>query len=578
MGTPVPASRVLVTVGARSLFADRIVDMRAHVRYVNDMAVTETGKARAAYQRRYYRRRKAAALASAGLDGWQAPVTPLPDAPAVEPPTPDGIADWIETHLRVPSGPLRGRPFEVHRWQRDWLKGALRDGVREAGMSVARKNGKSGFIAGVLLAYLRKFGPPQWRGIVASLTGPLAREQRDALMATAEVSAIQGLKLLKSPPPGRIEWMGRRLDFLAADKATGHALGADLAIIDEAGLLGERQRGLWNAVYSAISGRDGQFWCISIQGEGPMFAELEARDGDPTVFWRRWAAPDGCDLDDTDAWKAANPALVGHVKSPSYMADAARRAAGSPGNEAHFRAYDLNQSVDPGRDMIVSVRDWMQCVTPDAPDPAGDIIVGLDIGGSSSMTCAVAYSPATGAICARGAFGDTPPISQRARNDGVGTIYDRMLREKTLKLYPGRVTPVTPFLTDVLAEFAGMGRVIALGADRFRRAECLQAFEAARLPAIPCYWRGQGASATADGSHDVRAFQKAVLEKRLATRGCTMLESAIASSALRYDGSGNPALEKRNTKSRIDALSAAVIAVGIGAKVPDAPLMRVSVV
>ena len=38
---------------------------------------------------------------------------------------------------------------------------------------------------------------------------------------------------------------GARLDILASDRATGHAVGGDLAIIDEAGLMPEVSAGAY---------------------------------------------------------------------------------------------------------------------------------------------------------------------------------------------------------------------------------------------------------------------------------------------------------------------------------------------
>ena len=34
----------------------------------------------------------------------------------------DVVADWAEATLKVPTGPLRGRPFRIARWQRDFLR------------------------------------------------------------------------------------------------------------------------------------------------------------------------------------------------------------------------------------------------------------------------------------------------------------------------------------------------------------------------------------------------------------------------------------------------------------------------
>lgn len=504
--------------------------------------------------------------------------------PKPPPATPDPRAAfaWIEANLRVPTGPLTSRPFLVPAWQREWLLGATAPGVREAGLSVSRKNGKSGIIAAWLLTHL--VGPlnvRDWQCVVTSLTGPLAKELREAVELTAKASGLweDRIKLRLSPPPGSLEGAnGARVRFLAADKATGHALGADLALIDEAGLLDENKRALWNALFTSISGRNGKMWSISIQGHGPMFAELGERAGDPTVHWRRWRADPDAALDDEASWHASNPGLADGIKSLDYMRDAANRALGAPANEMHFRAYDRNEDVDPERETIVPPSAYAACVRPDAPPLEGDLVVGIDVGGSASMTAAAAISLDTRRIRVWGAFPADPPLSVRARQDRMGALYDRMLREGELKVYAGRVTPVVAFLRDLFDELGGLGRVVALGSDRYRRNEVRQALDEAGIPPVLTHWRGQGASASADGSHDVRAFQRAVYGKVLSTPGSTMLEAAVASSVLRYDSSGNPALDKASNNSRIDALSASVIACGLAELVKPSPQLGLHIV
>ena len=105
------------------------------------------------------------------------------------------------------------------------------------------------------------------------------------------------------------------MTILASAQGTGHALGADLAIVDEAGLLQESQRDLWAAVMSSVSGRDGRLLAISIQGDGPMFWELGERADDDSVVWEKYAAPDDAALDDEEAWALANPGLADGIKS-----------------------------------------------------------------------------------------------------------------------------------------------------------------------------------------------------------------------------------------------------------------------
>ncbi len=61
------------------------------------------------------------------------------------------------------------------------------------------------------------------------------------MQGIANASKLGGLQFKKTPQPGIvIAHPDLRIDFLAADRATGHALGADVAIIDEAGLMPEQ--------------------------------------------------------------------------------------------------------------------------------------------------------------------------------------------------------------------------------------------------------------------------------------------------------------------------------------------------
>ena len=511
-----------------------------------------------------------------------APARFTPPATKADPETdPAGaIAEWAERCLKVPTGPLRDRSFRLDPWQIEWMRRALADDIREAGLSVARKNGKSGLVAVLLLAHL--CGPlnaAEWRGLVTSLTGELAKELRHAIEATARISGLldtrrgertaedfdreRPIRVYKSPTPGRIDGAnGARLDFLAADKAGGHAVGADLACIDEGGLMPEALRTLWAAIASSVSGRDGRLLVISVRGDGPMFAELAERSDDPTVHWKEFAAADDSRLDDPAAWHAANPGLASGIKSESYMRDMARRALANPADAPFFRSLDLNMPQSPTREMILAPDQWAACVVDDAdlPPRAGPCYFGFDLGGSTSQTARAAYWPETGRLEVAAAFPDEPDLDARGAGDGVGGRYRLMEQRGELRTYPGRVTPVGPFLADAAADLEGEDVALAL-ADRYRQAEAVQAFRDCGLE-WPVEWRAQGSGR--DGSADIRDFQREVLERRVKCRRSLLMEQAIRDSAVRRDANGNPALEKGRQRGRIDALAAAVLAIGAG--------------
>ena len=123
------------------------------------------------------------------------------------------------------------------------------------------------------------------------------------------------------------------------------------------------------------------------------------------------------------------------------------------------------------------------------------------------------------------------------------------------------MTPVGAFLRDCAARLTGC-KVISAGADRYRKAEAMQALDDANLR-WPMAWRGTGASSRADGSHDVRALQKRVLSRNLFMAESLLMTSALKNSVIRRDAAGNPALDKGKQRGRIDPLSALVIAAGL---------------
>ena len=448
-----------------------------------------------------------------------------------------------------------------------FLRDAL--GARESLLCIARKNAKSAIIACFLLARLASGIPGimirGYRAGVTSITREKANELRMQMEAIAGASGILGrVDFLRTPAPGRVRSATGTVDILSADRTAGHASGFDDAIVDELGLLSERHRDLVNGMRSSISARNGRFLALSVRGLAPFTREMIERRQEDGVAVHLYAAPERCDLDDEAAWRAANPGLDAGIKSLDYMRGEAAHARSVPADESAFRAYDLNQEVEPSQEMICSVSAWEGVLAPpDAMPPAeGPVVIGVDLGGSASMTAAVIQWVTTGRTEAYGAFGDLPGLAERGRADGAGGAYLQMHAEGSLAIYPGLVTPVGPFLA-FIRDRVREHQVLAVGADRYRRAEFLQALRDAGISWRPI-WRGTGASPTADGSRDIRAFQRQVLQRRVRFAApATLMEWAISNSQLRYDAAGNPALDKARFAGRIDALSSAVIAAGL---------------
>ena len=488
------------------------------------------------------------------------------------------VADWARRVLVVPAGhPLAGQPLVLPDFGVRFLRDVFSH--RESLLCLGRKNAKSAVTAVLLLAHLA--GPLRragWRAGVGSNSKGKAGELKDQMEAIAAASGLSGLTFYKTPSPGRVVGQFGTVDILAADKGAGHASGYDLAIIDEIGLLAERDRAFVASMRSSTSAKDGRFVALSIHGSGPFVDEVLERRDDPAVAVHHYAAPEGCALDDPEAWAAANPGL-GTIKSLSHMADEARRVLATPADQNFFRAHELNLPQELARSVLVTVSDWRACTVADEgdmPPRRGGACLGFDLGGSTSMTGAVAVWPATGRMEVWAALPDVPSLMERGKADGVGSLYERMFGRGELRTYAGRVTDVGAFLRDVAEE---VGPVRRAGADRFRVAEGLQALDDARAR-WPMTWRGTGAHAKADGSHDVRAFQRAVISGRLRCVESVLVASALKEATVRTDEAGNPALYKARSHGRIDVVQAGVIACGLAELAPAAarrPLRLVAV-
>lgn len=478
---------------------------------------------------------------------------------------------WCEKYLCVPSGhPRAGEAMAVPKFGKRFLEDVLNPGIREGLLCVARKNAKSALVSMLLLGHL--VGPvrfPGFRAGVLSVSKGKARELISQIEAIAQASNLTDqLDYIRTPWPGRIESSTGCVEVLSSETG-GHSSSFDLSIIDEIGLMGERHRETINSMRSAVAAKDGKFLSLSIFGSGPFIPEILERKDDPETAVHVFQAPKDCELDDQAAWRAANPGL-GSIKSVKYMNFEARRAGCTPADESFFRAHDLNQPGEPSAEMICSPSDWAGCRVEELPERDGRCVIGLDLGGSRSMTSAVALWPATGRLECWGAFPSVPDIAIRQRKDSQQ--YALMIRNGELQLFEGRVVPVVRFLNSIADRLAGQ-KVLGLGSDRYRRAETQQYLSDARLP-WPRFWRGTGASATADGSADVRSFQRMVLGGDIRHGGGLLMASAISDAVLRFDGAGNPALDKNRQNARIDAVSAAVIACGLSEKFQAAPTYR----
>ena len=487
------------------------------------------------------------------------------------------VVKWARKRLIVPPGhPDEGQPLVIPEYGAAFLADVYNPDILEALLCMGRKNAKSAIVACMVLAHLADDGPLRrrgWRAGVVSITKGKAGELKLQCEQIAEASGLKGLHFRRSPAPGRIESAWGAVDILSSESDAGAASGFDLAIVDELGLLGERDRALVNGMRSSVSARRGKFVSLTVHGDGPFVDEILAREGDKALAIHHYRADPEAAIDDEAQWHKANPGIKAGVKSLTYMETESRRVAVTVSDAPSFKALDMNMPQSPTREMLCDPADLAACFVDELPERRGPVFVGADVGESLSATAWAAIWPATGRVELRLAFGDVPPLADRAKHDAAP--YLEMQQAGELVTYPGRVTPVQAFLADLVVAMAGE-RVAKIAADGWKDAESLDFYERARIR-WPVEFRRVGRGK--DGGHDVRACQRLIYTARLRMVRSVALISAVTNATIGRDPNGNPGLEKSSNRGRIDCLSALVIACGLAEsqfdKAPARPLRMV---
>ena len=472
------------------------------------------------------------------------------------------LAKWVRSTLKVPAGhPRAGQPFRIAGWQLAVLADCLTH--HEVLLSVARKNGKSCLIAiyvlGHLCGPLRRGG---WRCGVMSVSRPKAAELLEQIEQIAAASNLSGLTFRRQPR--RVLSATGGVDIESADRGAGHAAGYDAAIVDELGLLAERDRPLVAGMRSSVSARDGRFIALSVHGDGPFIPEILERRGERGLAVHLYQADPDLPVDSPEAWRQANPGL-GAVKAAAYMRRESRRVLVSTSDQPSFRALDLNLPGAPAAELVCTPGQWCQIEFPveSLPPRDGPVVVGLDLGMDQSFTSAGLYWPETKRFEVRTACPDRPALAKRAKRDGAGAVYERAVERGDLWPLSGVVTPVQGFLSRLAGDLAGC-RVAAVGCDRFRHHELVRVLGDLGLPWRPV-WRGSGIRAGEHMDGDCRAFQRGVATGTIRTPRNLMMAYSLSQAKVVRDGQGHVVhLKGIRQRARIDPVQASVIAAGLG--------------
>ena len=484
--------------------------------------------------------------------------------------------------LLIPEGPKAGEPVKLAPFQKQFIRGALDPEVNTAVLSIGRGNAKTALSAGLALgALLGKWDEqPRREIIIAARTadqGKIAWQFAVGFMRSLPEEVQAAMKVRRSPRL-EIEYADEHGDHLlkviASDGKSALGGSPNLVLMDERGHWPEgKGEDLEHALLSGLGKRGGKALIISTSAPNDAHPFSIWLDEDQSgVYRQEHRAEPGLPADDLPSLRAANPgAEHGIGSSIEWLQSQARRAIKRGGSTlTSFRLYNRNERVSgEARDVLLTVDEWQACEVTELPPRNGACVIGIDLGGSASMSAVAFYWPETGRLEALGTFPASPPLADRGAADGVSGRYVEMADRGELNTLGDRTVPVAAWLTKIMQLVEGEN-VVALTADRYKQAELSEAMERAGLR-VPIVWRGQG---WRDGSEDCERFRRAAYDGQVKSRPSLLLRSAFADAVCLRDPANNIKLAKARSTGRIDAVAATVLAVAEGARRTARPAQR----
>jgi phage terminase large subunit-like protein len=476
--------------------------------------------------------------------------------------------------LEIPEGPLAGRPVKLAPFQKKFVKGALAKKTQTAVLSIGRGNAKTALSAGLALgAVLGEWDrQPRREILIAARTRDQARIGYEfaAGFARSLPDDIQRQLVFRRSPRLEIEYEGdgggHVIRAIAADGKTALGSAPTLVLMDERGHWPlDQGDALEHALLSGLGKRGGKALIISTSAADDAHPFSRWLDEDQAGVYRQEHRPAPClPADDAASLMLANPgAEHGIGASLEWLQAQARRAIARGGSTlTSFRLYNRNERVSgETRDLVLTVDEWLSCETADLPPREGQCVIGIDLGGSASMTAAAFYWPATARLECLGWFPSKPSLLNRGQGDGVGSRYVEMQNRGELAVLGAATVPVAEWLGEVMRHVAGetIGGLIM---DRYKQSELGEAIDRAGIR-CPLIWRGMGFK---DGNEDIERFKRSVFDGRVKAKPSLLLRSAFADAVCLRDPANNIKLAKARSTGRIDAAAAAVLAVAEGAR------------
>jgi len=478
------------------------------------------------------------------------------------------VIAFIERYCKAPEGAHVGQPIILEDFQKKFILDVYDNphGTHTAILSIARKNGKTALIAGILLAHL--IGPEAVQNSQI-VSGALSRDQAAIVfkLAVKMINLNEALQDLVHiiPSTKTLVGLAKNVEFraLSAEGKTTHGLSPILAILDETGQVKGPQDEFVDAVVTAQGAHEAPLLMV-ISTQAATDADLlsiwidDALKGeDPKTVCHLYTTPMEMDILDKESWKLSNPAL-GKFRSEPDMQKLAEKASRMPSAENTFRNLNLNQRVSTVSPFIAK-QTWDTCLGDLPPIyECDEVWAGLDLSARTDLTACV-FLGRKGEKYYTYPTVWTPEIGlvDRAKRDRVP--YDLWVKQGYLFTTPG-ATVDYEYVAKHIGEIASDVKILhAIAFDRWRidvfKKECDKL--GLELPLVAF---GQGFK---DMSPALDTLEAQLLNARIVHNNNPALNMAAANAVVVKDPAGGRKLDKSKATNRIDPMVALAMACGV---------------
>ena len=467
---------------------------------------------------------------------------------------------WIGS-LPVTEGIFAGERFNLQPWQRAIIRGiyAKNKDIRQAVISVPRKNGKTGLTITLALAHL--CGPmSEPRGLVVSAAC-------DRAQATIVFNGMKAIIAVVPELRERLEirsWNKSIRDVvtdseylaLSAEVTTKHGLNPSFIIYDE--LAQAKNRELFDVLATSQGARENPLMVVistqSASDISPLteLLDLGAKGINPHLYSKLYAAEMDANIWSKKTWRACNPAL-GTFRSMDEFEAFALQAQQIPTKQPSFRLLYLNQRVDVKEKQFLDLDDWLATHRDiDYAQLEGKVCYGgLDLSSVRDLTAFTLYFP-TECVALPYVWIPEPALADD-RAPFLAWKAAGHLRVSGEKSTDTRVIALA--ISDLQRKYD----VRSVAYDRWG-IDTLRASLDDLGIYVPLLPHGQGYR---DMSRSIDTFERLLVNRELRSPMNPVVTWSFQNLHVNTDPSGNRKFSKVNARDKIDPMVATIMAIGI---------------